>query len=347
MVLPATSLRLATWNVSWWTQARLKPISDLKAHAVALQETKLLDLPLENARSGLRRLGYTLLHGAAGQDTGTGVRGGVGVLASPGVALSPLHPVEPAHRRLYSMARVHGVMFHPRAGLPLGLRVYTVYAPLPRDPARPAFNEVFLDFVASLDMQLPTLLLGDLNGTVEPSRDHSSGAGPVCPLLSRLLGPGGPFIDLQVAVSPVEWTYTFSMPRHSALVQSRCDLALGNRALLPLVSRVWVDSGTLEGGHSPVLVELRTISVWPLSWSCPRPRLPALLLLPGRALRASQEWKDVLEQWHVCEPVQALLCSSSADTAQLVSARLEQALQALVSVAGGWTIRSTVRRPAF
>ena len=89
-------------------------------------------------------------------------------MASPGVALSPLAPVTPAHRRLHTKGRLHGVLLPPRPALPLGLRVYSVYAPLSRDPGREAFNEVFLDFAVGLDMQFPTLLLGDFNGTVEP-----------------------------------------------------------------------------------------------------------------------------------------------------------------------------------
>ena len=91
----------------------------------------------------------------------------------------------------------------------------------------------------------------------------------MCPLLSRLLGPGGPFVDLQLAVSPDEWAFTFTMPHFSSLTQSRCDLALGNRAVLGLVRRVWVASGIMDGGHSPVLVELLPTSGWVLSWQAP------------------------------------------------------------------------------
>ena len=348
--LVEVALRIATWNVTWWTQARLTPISSLECHFVALQETKLSALPLENVRSGLRRVGYTLHHGAAvscGRGAGAGARGGVGLLASPGVALSPLPPLEPAYRRLHAMGRLHGVLLPPRDSLPLGLRAYTVYAPLPRDPSREAFNAVFRDFVATLDMQTPCLLLGDFNGTVDPARDHSSGSGPVCPLLSRLLGPGGPFIDLQVAVSPDDWAHTFSVPRHSTLVQSRCDLVLGNRAALPLVSRVWVASEILEGGHSPVLVELRLRSAWSLHWTCPRPRLPDVLRLPGSDLRKSPEWKTALEQWEASGPFQALLPTSTADTVQRLSTQLQDALQDLVALAGGWTTRNPIRRPAY
>ena len=40
-----------------------------------------------------------------------------------------------------------------------------------------------MDMVAILDMQTPTLLMGDFNGTVSPERDYSVGEGPVCALL--------------------------------------------------------------------------------------------------------------------------------------------------------------------
>ena len=209
-------LHVGTWNVSWWSQARFPSVESLGVHLIALQETKLASLPLERARGSLRGLGYTLHHGMAcpvRRAGGHGDSGGVGVLAAPGVAISPLAPSSPAWRRLHAMARLHGALVPPRRELPLGLRVFSVYAPLPRDPGREIFNSTFLEFVAGLDMQIPTLLLGDFNGTTTPERDHSCGGGPVCPLLSRLLGPGGSFIDLQLAVSPEEWAYTFSMPQ--------------------------------------------------------------------------------------------------------------------------------------
>ena len=101
--------------------------------------------------------------------------------------------------------------------------------------------------LATLDMQLPTLLLGDFNGTVTPARDHHlsrqnghapKGDGTVCPLLARLVGPGGPFSDLQMVVSPELFAPTFHSSHVDLTNWSRCDLALGNRAALGLVARV-------------------------------------------------------------------------------------------------------------
>ena len=51
----------------------------------------------------------------------------------------------------------------------------------------------------ALDMQIPTLLLGDFNGALFPERDFLSTSGSrraVCPLLAHLLGPGGAWLDV-------------------------------------------------------------------------------------------------------------------------------------------------------
>ena len=110
---------VGTWNVSWWTGARLPPIASLGVQLLALQETKLSAFQLENARSSLKRAGYTLHHGrpvAVQRVGGHGDSCGVGVLAMPGVAVSPVLPVGAAWRRLHAMARVHAVLVPPRPG---------------------------------------------------------------------------------------------------------------------------------------------------------------------------------------------------------------------------------------
>ena len=68
-----------------------------------------------------------------------------------------------------------------------------MYVPLGRDPCRDIFVSTFLEMLSALDMQVPNLLLGDFNGGMFPDRDFSDGKGQVCPLITRLLGPGGPF----------------------------------------------------------------------------------------------------------------------------------------------------------
>ena len=192
---PGEPLRVGTWNVSWWTQHRLPPISSLDVHLLAVQETKLGPLPLENTSSALRRLGHTLHHGAAAavhRSGGHGDRAGVGILAMPGIAVSPLVAQGPAWRRLHAMARIHGIFVPARPGLPLGLRVFSVYAPLSRDAGRVAFNATFLEFVAGLDMPFPTLLLGDFNGTVTPQQGPQFGCRARVPPVESPPGPWRP-----------------------------------------------------------------------------------------------------------------------------------------------------------
>ena len=174
---PVEGIRVGTWNVSSWVQERLAPIETLGVQLLALQETKLSTTDLENKRATLKQLGYVLHHGHAAPVHRAGGHAdscGVGFLASPGVAVSPLMPQGAAWKRLHAMARVHAVQVPPRPGLASGLRLFSVYAPLQRDPCREVFTTTFLEMVASLDMQIPTLLMGDFNGTVSPERDFSS-----------------------------------------------------------------------------------------------------------------------------------------------------------------------------
>ena len=126
---------------------------------------------------------------------------GVGFLTMEGVAVQPILPQGAAWRRLHALRRVHAVRLMPSRGLPLGLMLVSVYAPQQArelEAERLQFMALFLDFIHSLDRQSPLLLLGDFNGTICPTRDYfAGGAGrTACPLLMRLLGPGGPLIDV-------------------------------------------------------------------------------------------------------------------------------------------------------
>jgi hypothetical protein len=192
-----------------------------------------------------------------------------------------------------------------------------VCAPLERDLSGAAFAAEVAAMVASLDLQVPTLLMGDFNGSVDPGRDFQAGDRRlISPLLSHLLGPGGPFLDLQLVVSPELRDYTFRSSRPSGPpALARCDLLLGNRAALPLVARVSVASGVLDGGHSPVLAHLRC-RPWAISWCRPRPRLPPLLQSTSMDLGASAEWTDLLATWQATPEYRALLSRSALDTAQ-------------------------------
>ena len=156
---------------------------------------------------------------------------------------------------------------------------------------------------------------------MSPKQDYSAGDGVVCPLLTHLVGPGGPFLDLQLVVSPNDYAHTFRL----GTSHSRCDLALGNRAALGLISRAYVESdiGVGDGGHSPVVVELRDHSTWALNWKCPRPRLPPLLTHSSSELRALPEWTELVEQWQGSAAVQDLLALPRCETAQAVSKLLD------------------------
>ena len=56
------TIRVGTWNVSWWTQTRLVSIQSLDVQLIALQETKLSSLYVEQARSSLKHKAFVLHH---------------------------------------------------------------------------------------------------------------------------------------------------------------------------------------------------------------------------------------------------------------------------------------------
>ena len=149
-----------------------------------------------------------------------------------------------------------------------------------------------------------------------------------------------------MVVSPELFAPTFHSSHVDLTNWSRCDLALGNRAALGLVARVSVASGIMDGGHCPVLLELRDRS-WTLPWRCPRPRVPQWLQVPSRELRSRKKWKDLSGAWQGPSAMQQLgsvAPDASPDTHSLL---LEAALQALVDGAGGWETQATCRRPAY
>ena len=335
-------VRLGTWNLSRWHSMRLAPIEATGVELMALQETKLSLLPLEAAKALASTKGYTLHHGhpvPARTSGGHGDSCGVGVLAFPGVAVVVLLPQGAAWRMLHSMSRVHAVQVPPRPGLPLGLRVFSVYAPLRENPARDAFDTAFGEMVAGLDLQAPTLLLGDFNGSVSPQRDYASGAGDVCPLLTRLVGPAGPFLDLQLVVSPEEYAYTFRHSRGDEVRQSRCDLVLGSRSVLPLVKKVFVESGVFDGdGHFPIVVELSLKPHLGIPWYRPSPRLPQLLLLPSASLRDSEQWWKLIDTWMTRDSssVGHLLSATSSTTASQLSSLLRSSPLCCMPVFRRW-----------
>ena len=99
---------------------------------------------------------------------------------------------------------------------------------------RARFVAAMLDVTHSLDMQVPTLLLGDFNGAVLPAHDcRGTHTRPPCPLLSQLLGPAGAWVDAHVALLPRPLPWTFQALGASQAGASCIDLVLANHAAFP------------------------------------------------------------------------------------------------------------------
>ena len=262
-------LRIGTWNMSHWTAPKVSLVaSDIAMDILALQETHLAPIPLEVAHTTARNAGLHLHHGGPVTPMAHSEHGrscGVGFLTRNHLPLLPAIPNCPAWRRLAAMRRLHGVRLAPRAGLPLGLLLLSIYAPLQTQSAeRSIFTNAFLDLVHSLDMQQPTLLLGDFNGSACPARDyggHRSQQLPVCTLLAQLLGPASPWTDVHDALlqPPLPMTFRITHRSGAALV-SRIDLVLANAPALLLVRAASVREDINDGGHCPVMVELQLAS---------------------------------------------------------------------------------------
>ena len=141
------------------------------------------------------------------------------------------------------MARVHGSHF--ALGLLRGF-IHFQFTPFSSDPCRQVFNTTFLEMVVLLDIQVPTLLMADFNGTVSPERDFST------PDNVRFV------VCYHACCHPVVpfWTCSWWCPLRTSLSsfarpKRECciffitgqTLVLGNRAVLSLISRVFVASG--------------------------------------------------------------------------------------------------------
>ena len=70
---------------------------------------------------------------------------------------------------------------------------FSICAPVHRDPCWEVLTPTFLELVTILDMQVLRIIMGNVNGSVCLIRDYSKGDRFGCPMLARLLGPGGPF----------------------------------------------------------------------------------------------------------------------------------------------------------
>jgi exonuclease III len=289
-------LVLGCWNMSHWTAAKARTVfEELGVDVLALQETHLAALPLQWAHGTVRQVGWHLLHGHPVPPVPGGTYGkscGVGFVLRSGVAAAAVPPVGAAWRWLHLAGRLHGIRLAPRAGLPHGLLLLSAYAPLQtkqQHVERTKFVAALQEVSHGLDLQVPTLLMGDFNGSAFPGRDFhgtTSARRAACPLLADLLGPGGAWVDVHAAMLPEPLPWTFQLlDRDGNLSASRIDLVLANHAAMALVRGAKVLTDVRDGGHSPVLVELVYQGPVAVNWQRPRPRLPDLLA--GAALLCS------------------------------------------------------------
>ena len=125
---------IGTWNMSHWVPGKAQVMAaEVQAAILAVQETHLATFALECAHQTARRVGLRLHHGHPAQEvTGTvyGRSCGVGFVTAQGVAVSPVVPKGAAWRQLHAMRRLHALQLAPRPGLPRGLLLFSVYAPL-------------------------------------------------------------------------------------------------------------------------------------------------------------------------------------------------------------------------
>ena len=215
----AGRLVVGSWNMSHWTAAKARTVfDDVGADVLALQETHLAAVPLQWAHGTARQAGWHLLHGHPVRLVRGGVFGrscGVGFIVRSGLAAAAAPPTGTAWRFLHLACRLHAIRLEPRPGLPRGLVVLSVYAPLQvrqQGVERKKFVDSLQQLTHHLDLQVPTLLLGDFNGSAVPSRDFlgdSSARRDACPLLRHLLGPGGAWVDVHAAMlpDPLPWTF--------------------------------------------------------------------------------------------------------------------------------------------
>ena len=141
-------LRVGTWNMSHWSAAKVAFLASSEmVDILAIQETHLAPLPLERAHATARQAGLHLHHGRPAVPMPHSEHGrscGVGFLCRQGLSVMPAVPGCPAWRRLAAMRRLHGVRLAPREGLPHGLLLLSIYAPLrEQEEARACFDSAF------------------------------------------------------------------------------------------------------------------------------------------------------------------------------------------------------------
>ena len=212
-------------------------------------------IPLGWAKTTSILLNMRLYHGAAAQHVKNSYHGkscGVGFVIKAGVAASREMPSTSSWRMLNAERRLTAISISRRPGLPNGLLMVSVYAPLQtQEVERRRFNAAFAAFTHELDLQRPTLLLGDFNGTV--------GGRNSCSLLAHLLGPGGAWIDLHFTfvVGPLRPTYHCVETSRCSSGSSRIDFILASRSAIPLVRHIEVLDHIRDSDHRLLVATLQ------------------------------------------------------------------------------------------
>ena len=97
----------------------------------------------------------------------------------------------------------------------------------------------------------------------------------------------------------------------------------------------------------PIVVDINLDHPVTIDWLRPRPRPPPLLQLSSSALRHSPEWQQLLDIWLSSPEGMAAMGPASPSSLAPLSSAMLTALQHLVSLAGGWTLRPPQHRLAF
>ena len=256
---------------------------------------------------------------------------GVGILSSPGLALKPVKPNSPTWTRVNSLGRLIVAKLPSSDALPHGLWIASVYTPLQGSPQREAFNSMFWELVCEWDMQTPIVLLGDCNGSFG---DHQ----PTCPLLMKLLGPGGPFLDAHDLMrSVVKFSY------YSDRGGTRIDRILVNSAAQRLVVGAGVE--WREWGHCPLWVKLN-IHPARFNWYPPRKRLPEVLQQPTSILEQDELWIKAKEKLIKSPQWEKTLQCLRSEHLDIVSESIQKCMDFLVQEVGGWT-EVKIQRKAY
>ena len=342
------TLTVGCWNISAWTRVKAEGLAEGEWDVTALQETRLSKTQVERERTWCGNNRMRLHHGMPSEmetKFRRGVSGGVGFLAASGVALKGVKPQSPAWTRLHAARRLHVVSVAPGKEFPRGMWLVSVYAPLQSDKkAREIFDTELWEAVTAWDMNRPMVLMGDFNGVLDVRGERQ------CPLLTRLIGPGGPFVDahdLAGKADSVQWTFASS--KESVLSGkglTRIDRVLVNR----MASELVLDAGALyqECGHRPLWVKLKG-SLSKVDWFGKQLRKPPeVLRLNAQEMAADERWNKALDQlvmdagWN--DTVVQMCAGQSLDD---VSTAISGVMERAVELCGGWEYPKCTGKAAY